>query len=164
MKTVVTSVLLLAASSAQAATQVSDLQWLTGTWIESKDGVITREMWLAPLAGLMTGADQTNAPGRKPESEYMAISAEPAGVTFTAIVGHQPPTPFVLKPGTASKAVFENLGHDFPQRVIYWRCGQGNADLCARIEGMVGGKLQGQEWHYHPGTAVEAGSPGPTPR
>ena len=40
---------------------------------------------------------------------------------------------------------FENKAHDFPQRVIYRRCG---AQLCARIEGVIGGKPQGEEWRY----------------
>jgi hypothetical protein len=51
----------------------------------------------------------------------------------------------VLKPGKPGQAVFENLAHDFPQRVIYRRC---DADLCARIEGTVGGQVQGIDWRY----------------
>ena len=73
------------------------------------------------------------------------ITAEPAGVTFTAIVGAQPPTAFVMRAGPDGEAVFENLAHDFPQRVIYRRCG---ADLCARVEGQVKGRTEAQEWRY----------------
>ena len=57
----------------------------------------------------------------------------------------QPPTAFLLLPGGEGEAVFENKAHDFPQRVIYRRCG---AELCARIEGTTAGKLQFQEWRY----------------
>ena len=42
-------------------------------------------------------------------------------------------------------ATFENKANDFPQRVTYRRC---DIDLCARIEGVVGGKLQFEEWRY----------------
>ena len=93
----------------------------------------------------MAGVSQTNRTGRPPFVEFMKISAEPAGVTFTAIIPGQPPTPFVRRPGPEGEAVFENTAHDFPQRVIYRRC---EADLCARIEGTVGGKLQSQDWRY----------------
>ena len=48
----------------------------------------------------------------------------------------------MLNPGPGGGAVFENLAHDFPQRVIYRRCGE---DLCARIEGAMG---KGQDWRY----------------
>jgi hypothetical protein len=75
----------------------------------------------------------------------MTITSEAAGVTFTAIVDGQSPTPFVLLPGEPGVAVFENKTHDFPQRVIYHRC---EAELCARVEGTIGGKLKFEEWRY----------------
>jgi hypothetical protein len=138
---------LLMALTLDGAAEVAKLDWLAGAWISEKDGVVVREVWLAPRDGAMAGAAQTNRPGRKPSIEYTRITAEPAGVTFTALVGAQPPTPFLKKPGPDGEAVFENLEHDFPQRVIYRRCG---ADLCARVEGHVGGKLQFEEWRYTP--------------
>ncbi|HEY8573183.1 DUF6265 family protein [Phenylobacterium sp.] len=136
---------LIAALALDGAAEVAKLEWMAGSWVSERDGVVVRETWLAPRDGAMAGAAQTNQPGRKPSIEFTRITAEPAGVTFTAIVGSQPPTPFVLKPGADGEAVFENLAHDFPQRVIYRRCG---ADLCARVEGQVKGKLQGDEWRY----------------
>jgi hypothetical protein len=118
---------------------------MAGSWIEEKDGVTTREVWLAPMGGAMAGATQTNRPGRRPTVEHAKITAEPGGLTYTALVGGQPPTPFLLRPGPEGEATFENSAHDFPQRVIYRRCGD---DLCARIEGTIGGKLHGQDWRY----------------
>jgi hypothetical protein len=93
----------------------------------------------------MGGVGQTTRPGRPPLIEHMKITTEPAGVTFTAILPNQPPTPFVLLPGKDGEAVFENKAHDFPQRVFYRRCGE---DLCAGIEGLVKGEARRQEWRY----------------
>ena len=108
-----------APGAGDAAAPVETFAWLAGSWVEARDGVVTREVWLAPLGGTMTGANQANRPGRRP---------------------------FVLKPGgTADEAVFENPAHDFPQRVIYRRCGD---DLCARIEGTVKGRLRSQDWRF----------------
>jgi hypothetical protein len=42
--------------------------------------------------------------------------------------------------------VFENLNHDFPQRIIYWR--EGESTLHARIEGSIKGKERKEEWHW----------------
>jgi hypothetical protein len=136
---------LAVALMADAAGDVAKLGWLAGSWISEANGVVVRETWLAPRDGAMAGAAQTNAPGRRPSIEFTRITAEPAGATYTALVGDQPPTAFVMKPGPDGEAVFENLAHDFPQRVIYRRCGQ---DLCARIEGVVKGKLEGRDWRY----------------
>lgn len=113
--------------------------------MQDKDGVTVRETWLAPLDGVMAGVSQTNKAGKAPFVEYMKISAETAGATFTALIPGQPPTPFVLLPGPDGEATFENKAHDFPQRVTYRRCG---VDLCARVEGLAGGKLQFDEWRY----------------
>ena len=128
------------------ADDIAGLAWLAGSWIQQKDGVTTRETWLAPLGGTMSGAGQTNAPGKRPFVEYMKISVEPTGATFTATLSGQPPTPFVLVPGERGEWVFENKAHDFPQRVIFRRCGDDG--YCPRIEGTVRGKFEFEDWRY----------------
>ena len=130
---------------AAAAVAATDFSWMVGTWSETKDGTTTREMWMPPLDGAMSGVTQTNAGGKLVSIEVASITAEPAGVTFTARPQGEAPTAFVLKPGKAGEAVFENPAHDFPQRVIYRRCGP---DLCARIEGAMDGKAQAMDWRY----------------
>ena len=95
--------------------------------------------------GAMAGVTLTTRTGKPALVEYAKITVEPEGVTFTAIVGRQPPTAFVLLPGKDGEAVFENKAHDFPQRVFYRRCG---ADLCAGIEGVMKGKTEREEWRY----------------
>lgn len=130
---------------ADASADVAKLSWMAGSWVHEKDGVVVREIWLAPMGGAMAGAGQTNRPGRKPFIEHVKITAEAGGATFTASLPGQPPTPFVLLPGADGEATFENKAHDFPQRVIYRRCGE---ELCAAVEGLVNGELKREEWRY----------------
>jgi Domain of unknown function (DUF6265) len=137
-------ILAMLAAGAVAA-DVAKLDWLAGTWVQEKPGAVVREMWLPPRDGAMAGVTLTTRPGKPPIAEYAKITVEPEGVTFTAVVGRQPPTPFVMLRGKAGEAVFENKAHDFPQRVFYRRCG---ADLCAGIEGVVKGKAEREEWRY----------------
>ncbi|THD77283.1 MAG: hypothetical protein E7812_15180 [Phenylobacterium sp.] len=139
--------ILAAATVSTAPADVSNLGWMAGAWSETKHGVTVRETWLAPLGGGMAGAAQTNRPGRPPTYEFSSISTDAAGVvSFNPFMRDKPPTPFALLPGPDGQAVFQRPGDDFPQRVIYRRCG---ADLCARIEGQVNGQLKGQDWRYH---------------
>ncbi len=135
---------MLAAASVGAA-DVGKLGWLAGTWVQEKDGATVREMWLPPRDGAMAGVTLTTRPGKPPLVEFAKITVEPEGVTFTAVVGRQPPTAFVLVAGGDGEAVFENKAHDFPQRVFYRRCG---ADLCAGIEGVSDDGVERQAWRY----------------
>lgn len=134
------------AAAPAAAADLPDLSWMAGSWRLDKPGVTTRETWLAPMGGTMAGVTQTNWPDRPASVEFATITAESTGVVFTARVKGQTPTAFTLKSRERDQVVFENPRHDFPQRVIYRRCG---ADLCARIEGMVRGELKSTDWRYH---------------
>ena len=54
------SVLVLAAAAhAGPADDVARLAWLSGSWVQEKDGVTVRETWLAPKDGVMAGAGQS---------------------------------------------------------------------------------------------------------
>jgi hypothetical protein len=130
---------------ADAAADVGKLSWMAGSWMEQKNGVTTRETWLAPLDGTMAGVGQTNRPGKPPYIEFTKITPEADGATFSAMGSGGRPTAFVLLPGPDGEATFEKKGHDYPQRIIYRRCGR---DLCARIEGTVDGRLNYNEWRY----------------
>lgn len=147
MKRLALVVLLLAATPALAgeAVSVADLAWMSGAWIQETPGQTVREVWLPPHQDAMAGLSQTHRPGKPVSTEFNTITAEPAGIVFTAMFAGRSPTRFLLKPGAPGEAVFENLAHDFPQRVIYRRCG---ADLCARIEGTIDGKVEGVDWRY----------------
>ncbi len=137
---------LLAVAAMAAPQDVSKLAWMAGAWSETKAGVTTRETWLSPIGGAMSGATQTNRPGKAPTSEFSTITTGADGkVAFTPFMKDVEPTPFALKPGPDGEAVFERVSDEFPKRVIYRKCG---ADLCARIEGVVNGKLQGKDWRY----------------
>lgn len=133
------------AAALDATAEVQKLDWLAGAWEREASGETVRETWLSPRAGAMAGVGQTTRPGRPALIEFMKITAEPAGPTFTAFIDGQAPTAFVMTRSADGEAVFENAAHDYPQRVIYRRCG---VDLCARIEGMSGGELKGTDWRY----------------
>jgi hypothetical protein len=78
--------------------------------------------------------------------EYLCIQHTQDGVFYMASPkGKQPPTPFKLVSHDENAATFENLDHDFPQRVIYRREGH---VMHARIEGTRNGQAAFEEWTW----------------
>ena len=138
-------IVLCAAPAIAAPPTLASLSWMTGDWLQQDGDGATRETWLTSRGGAMAGVGQTYRTGKPTIIEFMKITDRDGAPVFTAVLTGQPPTDFKLIPDSKGRIVFENLEHDFPQRVIYWPC---EADLCARIEGTVDGKLQGMEWRY----------------
>jgi len=94
------------AAAAVAAQPADKLAWMAGAWSETKAGVVTREVWLAPVGGAMSGATQTNRPGRPVRHEFETITSGADGqVVYTPVIAGVAPTPFALKPGPDGEAV-----------------------------------------------------------
>ena len=117
--------------------------FMKGSWRANLGGATVEEHWTSADGGLMVGMNRTVAPDGKTSFEFLRIQKKDGVVAYLAMPGGGPLTKFPLKSLTDSRVVFENVKHDFPQRVIYWRK---NAQLCARVEGMMKGKLEGEEW------------------
>jgi Domain of unknown function (DUF6265) len=128
-----------------AAQAGARFDWMIGRWVHTEAAATTSETWQETAPGTLSGIGRTERPGRATFEERMTIQSSPTGATFTAEFPGQPATSFLLKSGRPGVAVFVNKAHDFPQRVIYRRCGQ---DLCARIEGVMDGKPASESWRY----------------
>jgi hypothetical protein len=123
------------------------LAWLSGAWVSVDDsGSRTEEHWTTPSAGTMLGVNRTIVEGRTVFFEFLRIEATPDGqiVYFASPEGRDPPTPFTLIEQTPERFVFENLDHDFPQRIIYTIDEDGV--LTQRIEGVQNGEPKSSEW------------------
>jgi hypothetical protein len=141
MKSLVLPLLILIAQPLSAA----DLPaWLAGSWILKTEGQRVEEHWSTADGGLMVGMGKTVTPKRT-SFEFFRIADVDGVLTYLAMPQARPETPFRMKSASSERIVFENLEHDFPQRVLYWRDGE---KLCARIEGTLNGKLEGEDWCY----------------
>jgi hypothetical protein len=65
-------------------------------------------------------------------------------LVYIAKPARQPEATFTARSVGAREVVFENLAHDFPQRIIYRLQDDGN--LAARIEGNEKGQLRGVDF------------------
>lgn len=135
-----------APTPAQAASAgLAALHWLAGCWRSEIDEPGSGEQWMPAAGGTMLGMSRTLKGGRTAQFEFMQIRASAAGaVVFIAHPGGRPGTTFVGTELGDAAAVFENLGHDFPQRVIYRL--QPGGRLAARVEGQRGGELRGVDF------------------
>ena len=133
-------------SSAHAEeSPLAPMAWLTGCWVEEGAEAGTVEQWMAPAGDTMLGMGRTVKNGKTTTFEFMRLRANDEGkLVFIALPRGQGETTFTLLSHLDQRAVFENLQHDFPQRVIYQKLGPDR--LAARIEGIRNGALRGVDF------------------
>lgn len=117
--------------------------WMNGRWLECAPPMTTSEMWMSG-SDVMVGVSVAHGSGPS-RWEQMRIELIDGRPTFFASPMGAPPAAFPAIEQTSSRIVFENLAHDFPQRVIYERRGR---RLIGRIEGVVNGAPQEAMWVY----------------
>lgn len=125
------SVLLLAAmTTATAGEQVADtpivaFHWLLGKWtrVDLPGGRSGDEQWRTQDSALI-GVGSSYREGALRFREQLRIVAEGDDVFYVADVpGNPAPVKFRLIARDGQSAVFENLQHDYPQRITYRRDG-----------------------------------------
>lgn len=126
------------------ASRLEKLGWLAGSWALDSAGTRSEEHWTAPRGGLMVGMNRLVIGGRARAFEFLRIREQGDTIAYLASPGGRAATAFPLKELGERRVVFENLAHDFPQRVIYWLADDGR--LRARVEGMMKGRLASEEY------------------
>lgn len=122
---------------------LDDIEFMVGHWASRSGQLEMEEVWLAAKGGVMLGLHRDVAPGSKAFFEFLRIEDRDGELVYVASPRGIGSTDFVLVTADQHGVVFENLEHDFPQRIIYRRDGN---RLIARIEGEVGGKLKSSDW------------------
>ena len=127
-------------------------EWMAGCWESRSGDKWTEECWSEPRGGMMIGYGRSGTGGVLDSWEVMQIEmietddpvVEP--LTFYGAPGGQNRTAFSwVRTSTDRGVTFVNLGHDYPQRVRYWREGK---DLMAEVSLVDGSKAQ--RWRYSP--------------
>lgn len=135
-------VAVLAAASVVRSASIADFSWLSGCWSHEDAEPGSDEIWSSPAGGIMLGMSRTVRGGKTVEHEFMSIRQVSAGqLAFVAHPSGQQEAAFPLVRSGATELVFENLEHDFPQRIIYRLAAPDR--LVARIEGKHEGGVKG---------------------
>ena len=115
-------------------TSLSDLAWLSGCWESNRNGREINEQWMKPAGQTMLGMGRTVSKGKTVEYEFVQVRADGDGsIYYVAKPSGQSEASFKLIKYQNREATFENLEHDFPQRVIYRL--EPDGSLFARVEG-----------------------------
>lgn len=142
--------MLLAALSAAvlqtAPSPVNDFGWIAGYWLSCGPQGEVAETWADPRGGQMIGHSVTLSPRGRIAFEMLRIAPVDGVAAYHAQPGGRPATVFKAVEVDGDHVVFQNLEHDFPQRVIYRR--QGADGMTARIEGPINGELRAMEWRF----------------
>lgn len=122
---------------------LADFAWLAGCWRGSANQREFREHWMPLRGDLMLGTGHTVNGGRTQDYEYMRLEPRADGVHYLAAPMGQKEAAFRLSErsvdGPDTIFTFANAEHEFPQRIVYRRGGEGW--LYIHVEG----KLRGEE-------------------
>jgi hypothetical protein len=139
----------LSAAPHAPARRLDALAWLSGCWESTgSDGRVITEHWTTPLGDMMMGVSRTVRDGKTVEYEYIRLEQSgPDTIRYIAHPSRQEEASFLLVQMDSRHAVFENLAHDFPQRIVYELITSDS--LAARIEGVLGGQVNVIRFPYH---------------
>ena len=151
---IVRRVKILAALLVTVAVTAADMQeagiqrvaWLQGCWETVSPQRTIEEQWMAPRGRSMVGVGRTVRGDTMVEYELMVVREQAGQLAYEAHPSGQPSATFLSRSVSESNVVFEDLQHDFPQRVGYQR--RGADDLLAWIEGMENGRPRRIEFSY----------------
>ena len=130
--------------------KLDKLAWMLGKWeMETPEGTITEE-WMKPSDSQWQGVSYLIAPGGDtPFRERIRLDYSGDHLYYRPAVSNQnqgEAVSFAEKSFSDSLVVFENLQHDFPQRIIYKRIS--DTSILAAIEGESNGAAKREEFAY----------------
>jgi hypothetical protein len=139
-------VMMLLAGQIVTAPSIDRVSWLQGCWAMESDGRLVEEQWLAPRASSMLSVGRTTRGTTLVEYEMVLIRERGNQLSYEAHPSGQQPAVFMSTTLGERSIVFENLKHDFPQRIGYERTASDT--LTAWIEGPQNGQTRRVEFTY----------------
>jgi hypothetical protein len=133
----------------QGNDRLQKLSWMIGTWeMKTPDGSVV-EQWTKPTDTSWRGVSYMLSGGDTTFLESITLNYEEDHLQYIPAVTNQnggQGVSFAEKSFSDSLVVFENLNHDFPQRIIYKRIS--DTSILAAIEGVQNGQNRREEFAY----------------
>lgn len=131
-------------------TKLDKVDWILGYWeMVSPDGKVT-ESWVRTNDSIYSGVGKyTDTAGQILTTEEINIVLRDGKLLYIPQVSNQndgQPVTFSEAAFSDTMVVFENKGHDFPQRIVYVK--KGEDKMLAYIEGEMNGEQAKIEYPY----------------
>jgi hypothetical protein len=110
------------ATAQQGGAGLEAFQWLLGDWVAPGESRTAHESWERTDRDTMTGigSSESRQTGETRVTETLRLVARDGRVFYVATVPHNPgPVAFEMVEHDQDRFVFENLQHDFPNRIVY---------------------------------------------
>jgi Domain of unknown function (DUF6265) len=143
----VLAIITTGAGAPENASPLERLAWLEGRWERTSPSMVVQEEWLPAMGNTMMCIGRTVKGDSLVDYELVIIRQHGARFAYEAHPAGQETAIFLSTTLSESGVVFENLQHDFPQRVGYQKIGDDS--LLAWIEGPRNGQTQRIEFPYH---------------
>jgi hypothetical protein len=128
---------------------LSAISFMSGCWTgPSPNGATIEEHYSAASENLLIGMTRYVRNGRVVDFEFTTVERTDSTFIMTPRPKGVKSDSFPLKDVSDGRATWENLEHDFPQRIIYRRGADGS--LIARIEGTTPAGERHVEWTMRP--------------
>ena len=145
MALVITGLVLLVGQLSGRPT-IDRVVWLQGCWAMERDGTLVEEQWLPARASSMLAVGRTTRGSTLVDYEMVLIRERGEQLAYEAHPANQEPAVFMSTMIGERSIVFENLTHDFPQRIGYER--PETDRLEAWIEGRQNGDTRRNAFSY----------------
>jgi len=127
---------------------LNKIHWLVGNW-EYKSKINITESWRIVSDTLLAGNSYTIRGTDTLSSEKTEIVLKRGKLIYNVQVKEQNNgivIPFLMTKCTNDSLIFENVLHDFPQKIIYKKID--NDNIVAAIEGKIEGKTKHKDFFY----------------
>lgn len=141
-----TSLFIFQSCSNEKTSELSNLKWMLGNWESKTEEGTLYERWVKLNDSTYDGhAFAISIDGDTTFSENAKVILRKGQIIYSVTVNNEETTDFTLV-DIEEQAVFENINHDYPQRIIYKK--MSSDSLFARIEGTVDGKEAYEDFRY----------------
>lgn len=126
-----------------------DLYPLEGTWQMRTGKGVLFETWTKTGPSELHGKSYRVNGSDTVRLETVSLIQDDSGIHYIPVVQNQnqgQPVRFTLISAEARRFIFENLDHDYPQRIIYRFISSDS--LVARVEGEIKGQLRGSDYRF----------------
>ena len=129
--------------------KLNPAQWILGSWEQQTYKGILTETWQRQNDSLFVGSCYFINQSDTLHTETIVLEQRDDSITYSANVkgqNNEKAVPFTLTTANTNSLVFENLKHDYPQKIVYQK--NKSNGLVVTISGILQGKKSEEKYSF----------------